>query len=145
VSRTGRGAGNSQALMAGVWPVLHNVRRAQSSSREICPGPSSIWCSSPALGASGPTTNGTRVRRIRSHDQRHTCASLPFAQGVSPPCADGRAGSLSAFDHHGFVLQCDAECLARCGRRDGSGAEEKSMIGGLWWWTIASALPSKLV
>jgi hypothetical protein len=23
-----RGAGNSQALMAGVWPVLHNVRRA---------------------------------------------------------------------------------------------------------------------
>jgi len=37
----------------------------------------------------------------------------------------------------------DAECLARCGRRDGSGTEEKSMIGGRWWWTVAVTVAVK--
>ena len=40
-------------------------------SREICPGPSSIWCNSQACVGSGSTTYGTR-------------ASLLLAQGVSP-------------------------------------------------------------
>jgi integrase len=68
------------------------------------------------------------VRRIRFHDLRHTCASLLLAQGVSPRVVMGRAGPLSTLDHHGFVLPRDAECLTRCRRRDGSGAERTSMI-----------------
>lgn len=70
------------------------------------------------------------VRRIRFHDLRHTCASLLLAQGVSPRVVMDVLGH-SAFDHHGFVLPCDAECLARCRRRDGSGAERRPMIGSL--------------
>jgi hypothetical protein len=49
--------------MAGVGPGLHNVRGQRLWSREICPGLSSIWCSSPACVGSGSTTYGTYVRR----------------------------------------------------------------------------------
>lgn len=101
-------------LMAGVGPGLRNVRRHGWWSLEICPGPSSIWCSSPALVASGSTTYGTRVRRC-------------FWRRVCRPCRDGRAGPFSAFDHHGYVLPCDVERLARCRRCNGSGAEWRSM------------------
>jgi hypothetical protein len=57
----------------------------------------------------------------------HVCFAASGAGRVAP-CGDGRAGPVSAFDHHGPVLPCDAECLARCRRRDGSGAEHRSMI-----------------
>jgi hypothetical protein len=63
--------------------------QARLWSREICPGLSGIWCSGPG------------VRRIRFHDLRHTCACC-FWRSVRRPCADGRAGPFSAFDHHGF-------------------------------------------
>jgi hypothetical protein len=47
--------------------------------------------------------------------------------GCVAPCADGCAGPFSAFDHHGFVLPCDVECLAGCRGRNGSGAKWRSM------------------
>jgi integrase len=69
------------------------------------------------------------VRRIRFHDLRHTCASLLLAQGVSPRVVMDMLGHSQLSITMDLVLPCDAECLARCRRRDGSGAERRSMIG----------------
>jgi integrase len=74
---------------------------------------------------------GAAVRRASDPVPRstpHVCVAASGARCVAPR-GDGRARPFSAFDHHGFVLPCDAKCLARCGRRDGSGAERTSMIG----------------
>jgi hypothetical protein len=91
--------------------------------------------------------SGAAVRRASNPVPRptaHVCVAASGAGRVAP-CGDGRAGPLSAFDHHGFVLPCYAECLARCRRRDGSGAERRSMIGSLCCRPLLSPLLSKLV
>jgi hypothetical protein len=69
-------------------------------------------------------------QRLTAHPRptAHLCVAASGTGRVTP-CGDGRAGPFSAFDHHGFVLPFDAKRLARCGRRDGSGAEGRSMIG----------------
>ena len=75
--------------------------------------------------------SGAAVRRSSDPVPRptaHVCVAAS-GEGCVAPSGDGGAGPFSAFDHHGFVLPRDAECLARCRRRDGSGVERRSMIG----------------
>lgn len=71
------------------------------------------------------------VRRIRFHDRRHTCASLLLAQGVSPHVVMDVLGHSQLSITMDLYSYFDAECLARCRRRDGSCAERRSMIADI--------------
>ena len=69
------------------------------------------------------------VRRIRFHDLRHTCASLLLAQGVSPRVVMdvlGHSQLSITMDLYSHVMP---SAFARCRRRDGSGAEGRSITG----------------